>query len=82
MVKGRFRDLPSWQQRTIGAAAAVQFTLLAAALTDIWRRPQAEIRGPKRIWSVAVFINFAGPVAYFLFGRARQAGEAAGHDHP
>jgi hypothetical protein len=45
--------------------------LLAAALADIYRRPAEEIRGDKRLWAVVAFVNFVGPVSYFLFGRRR-----------
>jgi hypothetical protein len=30
-----------------------------------------EIRGSKRVWTAIFFINFVGPVSYFLFGRKR-----------
>jgi len=49
----------------------VQIGLLAAALTDIYRRPQEEIRGNKWLWMAAAFVNFVGPISYFLFGRKR-----------
>ena len=39
------------------------------ALADIRRRPAAEIRGNKWIWTGVSFINFVGPISYFLFGR-------------
>jgi hypothetical protein len=79
MAEKRLRDLPAWQQRLIAAAATVQVSMLAAALIDIWRRPQDQIRGPKRLWAVVSFINFAGPASYFLFGRRKQ-GETRGQD--
>jgi hypothetical protein len=79
MAKKRLRDLPAWQQRLIAAAAMVQVSMLAAALIDIWRRPQDQIRGPKRLWAGVSFINFAGPLSYFLFGR-RKPGEAQEQD--
>jgi len=51
--------------------AAVQLVLLATALADIYRRPAGEIRGSKRLWAAAAFVNFVGPISYFLFGRRR-----------
>ena len=30
-----------------------------------------EINGSKQMWTVAAFINFIGPIAYFTFGRKR-----------
>jgi phospholipase D-like protein len=51
----------------------IQLALLAAALTDIHRRPAEQINGSKWLWSAAAFINFMGigPIAYFVFGRKR-----------
>ena len=69
--KRRLRDLPSWQRRLVGAGAVVQVSLLGATLLDIRRRPAEEIRGPKRLWCALSFVNFVGPVSYFLLGRRR-----------
>ena len=52
----------------------LQVTLLAAALWDIRKRPEEEIRGNKWFWTAVVFVNFIGPIAYFKFGR-RSPGE-------
>jgi hypothetical protein len=43
--------------------------LLVAALKDIHRRPAAEIKGGKRLWTAVAFVNTIGPIAYFAFGR-------------
>jgi Phospholipase_D-nuclease N-terminal len=53
------------------ALGVVQLGLLVAALGDIYRRPAEEIRGAKPLWAAAAFVNFVGPVSYFLFGRRR-----------
>jgi uncharacterized membrane protein len=55
----------------IGAVLAVfvQVSLLVAALVDIRRRPAEQVRGPKWAWAMAAFINYFGPLSYFLFGR-------------
>ena len=50
---------------------AVQISLLAAALIDILQRRQEEMRGNKVLWILVAFINFVGPISYFLFGRRR-----------
>jgi len=52
-------------------SGTVQVALLIAALADIWRRPEEEIRGDKRLWTAVSFVNFIGPISYFLFGRRR-----------
>jgi hypothetical protein len=46
-------------------------SLLVAAQRDISRRPEAQINGPKAAWRAASFINFIGPMGYFIFGRKR-----------
>jgi RsiW-degrading membrane proteinase PrsW (M82 family) len=65
----QWRDLTTRQQTAIQFAAALQFALLAAALWDIWHRPVDEINGDRRLWTMASFVNFVGPLSYFLFGR-------------
>lgn len=64
-------NLSTGQRRGVVLSGVVQFVLLGAALVDIWRRPEEEIRGSKRLWALASFVNFVGPVAYFAFGRKR-----------
>ena len=51
--------------------AAVQIALQTAALRNLKKRPAALVNGPKPAWFAASFINFFGPVAYFIFGRKR-----------
>ncbi len=71
MPEKRWEDLSGAQKGAIVLSGAVQVGLLAAALVDIYRRPAREIRGTKRLWAVAAFINYVGPISYFLFGRRR-----------
>ena len=67
-------DLTQVQKTGIVVLGIVQVTLLAAAQWDIHTRPEEEIRGNKWIWTVVAFVNFVGPIAYFLLGRS-----SAGH---
>jgi hypothetical protein len=71
LQRKRWGDLTTGQRTAIQIGAAVQFSLLFAALWDMWRRPAEEIRGDRRWWTLASFVNFVGPLAYFLFGRKR-----------
>jgi hypothetical protein len=71
MARKKWSDLSTGQKRGIALSGAVQIGLLIAALTDIHRRPAGEIRGSKWVWTAASFINFAGPISYFAFGRRR-----------
>ena len=69
MPNKRWGDLSSTQRKAVVLSGVVQLGLLAAALADIYRRSAEEIRGDKRLWAVVAFVNFVGPVSYFLFGR-------------
>lgn len=69
--KKSFKDLSGSQKLRVVVTAAVQIALQAAALRDLKKRPAALVNGPKPAWFAASFINFFGPVAYFLFGRKR-----------
>jgi len=51
--------------------AIMQVSLLVAAQRDISRRPAELINGPKAAWRAASFVNFVGPMGYFVFGRKR-----------
>jgi hypothetical protein len=52
-------------------SGAIQLALMIAALVDLWRRPEEEIRGKKLLWTAFSFVNFVGPISYLLFGRRR-----------
>ena len=67
----KWNELTPVQQATIAGVGLIQVLLLIAALADIRRRPAAQINGNKKLWTLAAFINFVGPVAYFVFGRKR-----------
>ena len=65
-----------WSEMTPPRKAAfvimmiIQLTLAAVAWTDLARRPQERVRGPKWVWTLVIAVNFAGPLAYFRWGRA------------
>lgn len=61
---------PASKAGTIAVGVA-QVALLLAAQRDISQRPAALINGPKMAWRAASFINFIGPMGYFVFGRKR-----------
>ena len=67
-------ELGPRQRAMMGAAALVQLGLLAAAQIDLLRRPSERVRGSKWGWRAATLVNFAGPLAYFFFGRRRPGG--------
>lgn len=65
----RFSYLSGRSRALIVLGAAVQVVLQGAALRDIARRPAAEVNGPRLLWAALSFVNFVGPIAYFLMGR-------------
>ena len=71
MRQKQWKDLSVVQKRSLVLLGALQLVLLAAALIDIRRRPAEAINGSKRLWTAVVFVNFIGPISYFLFGRKR-----------
>jgi hypothetical protein len=67
--KKRWSELTRTQQRWIVAGGTAQVVLQVAALWDLRRRSDAELRGSRSWWVAASFVNFAGPVVYFAVGR-------------
>lgn len=65
----KWSDLSRRNRAAILVLAIVQLVLLVAALWDLRQRPQAGVRGSKRLWTLAAFINFVGPILYFWKGR-------------
>jgi predicted cobalt transporter CbtA len=71
--KKRWKELSAPQKMGGILIGIVQVSLLIAALVDIRRRPAEQIRGRKLWWVMAAFVNFIGPISYFLFGRKQPA---------
>jgi hypothetical protein len=73
----RWQDLAVWQKIAVMILGTAQIMLLGAALWDLRQRSPQEINGNKELWTVISFINFIGPVSYFLFGIKRQPGQTS-----
>ena len=71
IVPKNWNDLKPIQKVGVIVMATLQLLLLGAALFDLSRRPKEEVRGDKRMWIAISFVNFVGPISYFLFGRMR-----------
>ena len=71
MSRRRWSDLSEREKRGIGLAGLIQLGLLFFALQDWFRRPDEQIRGPKRRWFPVIFLNFIGPITYLTVGRRR-----------
>lgn len=69
MAKKRFSDLTTTQQRLVYVLAAVEAVATTAAVRDLARRPQDEVRGPRAGWALAMVVQPVGPLAYLTVGR-------------
>ena len=65
----QWKDFSRAQRTRIVVQAAIQMALAAWALWDIRHRPADKIKGSKRWWTLAAFVQPVGPIAYFVFGR-------------
>lgn len=71
MSRKHWSDLTPGQRSVFVGAASAQVALAAAAWNDLARRPQERINGRKPLWAMAIAVNFIGPIAYLIFGRAK-----------
>ncbi len=69
MATRKWSDLTRSQQRVITVVGIVEGIATLAALSDLSRRPQSGVRGPKAAWALACFVQPVGPLAYFVVGR-------------
>ena len=72
VARRRWSDLTQRQRRLIAVGVTYEGILKIAALVDLKRRPADQVRGPKWLWAVGIFlINSVGamPLAYFRYGR-------------
>jgi hypothetical protein len=61
------------QKKTIVVVLILHLIVARLTWRDLRRRPDAAVRGPKRLWRLASGMNTSGAVAYWLFGRRRIA---------
>ncbi|MGA7204340.1 MAG: PLDc N-terminal domain-containing protein [Specibacter sp.] len=71
-AKKRWSDLSKRAKARFVVAGCLQIALQLAALRDLSRRTPLEVNGPKRAWVAASFLNFGGPIAYFVWGRKKK----------
>jgi|SRR5215212_6839111 len=69
--KKKWKDFSSAQKTRIVVQATIQMALAAWALWDIRHRSADRIKGSKRLWTLAAFVQPVGPIAYMLFGRKK-----------
>jgi hypothetical protein len=66
------------QARVLAVVLVIHLIVLRFTWRDLRRRPNAAVRGPKRLWRVASGLNTTGSVAYWLFGRRSTPATAVG----
>jgi hypothetical protein len=71
-AKQHWSNLSKRAKARIVVAGCLQIALQLAALRDLSQRKPLEVNGPKKAWVAASFINFAGPIAYFAWGRKKK----------
>jgi Phospholipase_D-nuclease N-terminal len=69
MTRTRWSELGGTARGAIIILGAVQLGLQVAALRDLHRRSDRQVRGRRPVWVAVSFVNFVGPVVYFLAGR-------------
>jgi hypothetical protein len=64
-------SLTAQQKKVLLVALVIHVLVLKLTWLDLRRRPDAAVRGKKRMWRFASSVNTTGSVAYWLFGRRR-----------
>ncbi len=69
--KKKWKEMSGRKRLATLVLAAVQLGLQTAALADLKKRTSSQVNGPKAVWVAGSFINFAGPILYFVCGRKK-----------
>jgi hypothetical protein len=71
MAKRKWSELSTPAKVAVVALAAVEAVLTTIAARDLHSRTQAQVKGPRWLWRLALFVQPFGPVGYLLVGRRR-----------
>jgi len=74
----KWSEMSTPQRVAVVALGVAEVALAAVAITDLARRPAAQVRGKKWMWGPAMSVNLVGPLAYLLFGRVVPGSRATG----
>lgn len=72
-----WRDMSPTQRAVVVVLSPIELAMTVAAAVDLRRRPQQQVRGPKALWWLAIFVQPVGPVAYLGWGRHGRTGTGA-----
>jgi phospholipase D-like protein len=67
----QWSELSGRQRAAVLFVGTVQLALAATAWRDFAKRPASAVNGRKGLWATIIAVNFAGPLAYFRWGRRR-----------
>jgi hypothetical protein len=70
-------SLTDQQKKVLAITLVIHVILLRLTWYDLSRRPDAGVRGKKRMWKLASTLNTTGSIAYWLFGRKSVPGPEA-----
>jgi len=59
------------QKRVLIVVLVIHMIMLRLTWRDLRRRPDAGVRGRKRMWRLWSGLNTTGSITYWLFGRRR-----------
>lgn len=55
--------------KVVVAVVAVEVVVATLAFRDLARRPDEQVRGPKRLWRIVIGLNPGNSLLYWLLGR-------------
>ncbi|TKV60777.1 PLDc_N domain-containing protein [Nakamurella flava] len=67
----KWQDMSPSRRAGLAVGTLGQLALLGAALRSLSKRSAAELNGPRALWIAVSFVNFVGPITYFVLGRRR-----------
>jgi Phospholipase_D-nuclease N-terminal len=65
----RWSQLSPATKTGVVVGGLAELVVTAVALRDLVRRPAAQVRGPKPLWGVGLFVQPVGSPLYLLVGR-------------
>jgi hypothetical protein len=71
VTQKRWSEYSPTARTAIGLGAVVELVVTAIALRDLIRRPASEVRGPKALWGLGLFVQPVGSPLYLFIGRRR-----------
>lgn len=67
--KSHWKDFSAKRKTGMVILGLAQVALTTAAYRDLARRPADKVDGTKLAWSLALLVNWIGPLTYFAKGR-------------